>query len=100
MRLILTWTNTTSRPGSLASSTDGVKLLGAEAFALYFTTSNPLLGEFLGLSGGSLHCVEVNLARRLRKLSADTSRFGVVENEVSKYADEITGILGVRWEEL
>ena len=38
-----------------------------------------------------------NLARRLRKLSADAPRFIDVENEVSvKAVDKITGILGAR----
>ena len=71
-----------------------------KAFMLYFMTSIPLLGDCTNLSADSLHCIGAKLARRLRKLSADAPGFGVVENEVSKAVDKITGILGARWEEL
>jgi len=71
-----------------------------KAFLLYFMTSIPLLGDCMDFSGDSLHCMGVKLARRLRKLSADAPGFSVVENEVSKAVDKVTGILGARWEEL
>ena len=69
-------------------------------FMLSFMTSIVLLGDCTELSGDSLHCMGVKLARRLRKLSADAPVFGIVEDKVSTAVDKITGILGARWEEL
>jgi len=69
-------------------------------FRALFHDFHSTLRDCLGLSGDSLHCVEAKLARGQCKLSADAPRFSVVEHEVSKPVDKITGILVARREEL